>query len=106
MTRRMPPRCSGSTSITAARLPFDDLFAEIWRRVYAFRQRSSKVPKNFLKPAEAQLLVAQDAGFGSWDALMQSLETGAPPIPPYVIDTQRNAIGPRRLLERSRVGCS
>ncbi len=29
---------------------------------------------------------------------MQSLETGASPIPPYVIDTQRNAIGPRRLL--------
>src|SRR5262245_35272844 len=27
---------------------FDDLFSEIWRRVYAFRQRSSKVPKHFL----------------------------------------------------------
>jgi hypothetical protein len=28
---------------------FDDLWAEIWRRVYAFRQRSSRVPKNFLQ---------------------------------------------------------
>ena len=35
---------------------FDDLAAEIWRRVYAFRQRSSRVPKNYLELAEAQLL--------------------------------------------------
>ena len=26
----------------------EDLSAEIWRRVYAFRQRSSRVPKNYL----------------------------------------------------------
>ena len=77
---------------------FDDLWSEIWRRVYAFRQRSSRVPKNFLQPDEARMLVAQNAGFGSWDALVESLETGASPIPPYAIDTQRNAIGPRRLL--------
>jgi hypothetical protein len=77
---------------------FDDLFSEIWRRVYAFRQRSSRVPKNFLAPDEARTLVSQNAGYGSWDALMQSLETGASPIPPYAIDTQRNAIGPQRLL--------
>src|SRR5688572_2136818 len=77
---------------------FDDLFSEIWRRVYAFRQRRSKVPTNFLKPDEGRMLVAQNAGFGSWEALMTSLETGASPIPPYAIDTQRNAIAPRRLL--------
>jgi hypothetical protein len=76
----------------------DDLFSEIWRRVYAFRQRSSRVPKNFLQPDEAQMLVAQNAGFGSWDALIASLETGVSPIPPYSIDTQRNAIAPRRML--------
>src|SRR5690349_514751 len=76
----------------------DDLLSEIWRRVYAFRQRSSRVPKNFLKPDEAQMLVAQNVGFGSWDALMQSLESGASPIPPYAIDTQRNVIGPRRMM--------
>jgi len=77
---------------------FDDLLSEIWRRVYAFRQRSSKVPRNFLTPGEAQMLVAQNAGFGGWDALIESLATGAAPIPPYAIDVQRNAIGPRRLL--------
>jgi hypothetical protein len=66
--------------------------------VYAFRQRSSKVPKNFLQLDEARLLVAQNAGFGGWDALVESIQTGASPIPPYAIDTQRNAIGPRRLL--------
>src|SRR5688500_3547017 len=42
---------------------FDDVFAEIWRRVYAFRQRSSRVPKNFLQPDEGRMLVAQNAGF-------------------------------------------
>jgi hypothetical protein len=77
---------------------FDDLASEIWRRVYAFRQRSSRVPKNFLELDEARMLVAQNAGFGGWEALVESLETGASPIPPYAIDTQRNAIGPRRLL--------
>jgi hypothetical protein len=77
---------------------FDDLFAEIWRRVYAFRQRSSRVPKNFLTPDEARMLVAQNAGFASWAALIESLDTGAPPIPPFALDVQRNAIGPRRLL--------
>ena len=77
---------------------FDDLFSEIWRRVYAFRQRSSRVPKHVLKLDEAQMLVAQNAGFGSWDALIASLETGASPIPPYSMDIRRNAIAPRRLL--------
>jgi hypothetical protein len=77
---------------------FDDLFSEIWRRVYAFRQRRSKVPNNFLTTDEARMLVAQNAGFASWDALIASLETGASPIPPCSVDTQRNAIAPRRLL--------
>jgi hypothetical protein len=77
---------------------FEDLWAEIWRRVYAFRQRSSRVPKNYLAPDEARQLVARNAGFGSWDALIQSLETGASPIPAYAIDTTRNAIAPRRML--------
>jgi hypothetical protein len=76
----------------------DDLAAEIWGRVYAFRQRSSRVEKNYLLPAEAQMMVAQSAGYGSWDALMESLVTGAPPIPAYVIDTTRHAIAPRRHL--------
>jgi hypothetical protein len=76
---------------------FDDLWAEIWRRVYAFRQRSSKVPKNYLRLAEAQTLIAQDAGFGSWAALMRAVATGTPPVPSYAIDTE-NRIAPRRQL--------
>lgn len=77
---------------------FDDLWAEIWRRVYAFRQRSSRVPKNYLQLTEAQTLIAQDAGFGSWTALTRATATGAPPLPPYAIDTTENTIGPRRQL--------
>jgi hypothetical protein len=77
---------------------FDDLWAEIWRRVYAFRQRSSKVPKNDLKLAEAQTLIAQDVGFGSWTALKRAVASGAPPVPAYTIDTAENRIAPRRQL--------
>jgi hypothetical protein len=77
---------------------FDDLYAEIWRRNYAFRQRSSRVPKNYLAPAEAQILVAQDAGFGSWDALTAAIATGMQPVAPYGIDPAENRIAPRRRL--------
>lgn len=77
---------------------FDDLFAEIWRRVYAFRQRSSRVPKNYLQPTEAQTLIAQDAGFGSWAALMRAVATGAPAVSAYEIDTKEDRIAPRRQL--------
>jgi hypothetical protein len=62
----------------------DDVRAEIWRRVYAFRQRSSKVPKNFLKLEEAQLLLAQDAG--------------VPGVPPFALDERAGRIAPRRRL--------
>lgn len=77
---------------------FDDWWAEIWRRVYAFRQRSSRVPKNYLQLAEAQTLIAQDAGFSSWAALTRALATGAPPVPAYAIDTTDNKIAPGRQL--------
>src|SRR4051794_16798748 len=44
-----------------------DVRAEIWRRVYAFRQRAFQVGHgNELFREEAELIVAQDAGFGSW----------------------------------------
>ncbi len=78
---------------------FDDLKAEIWRRVYAYRQRAFRQSKNYLQLAEAQLILAQDAGFGSWAALMEAAATGARPQgAPYVIDTKENRIGPRRRL--------
>src|SRR5262245_17328404 len=77
---------------------FDDWWAEIWRRVYAFRQRSSKVPKNFLQLDEAQMLIAQDVGFGSWAALTDAVATGARPVPSHSIDREQNAISPSRTL--------
>jgi ankyrin repeat protein len=78
---------------------FDDLWAEIWRRVYAFRQRSSRVPKNYLQLEEAQTLIAQDAGFGNWTALMQAASGGAPaPVEAFEIDAKENGIGPRRRM--------
>ncbi len=48
----------------------DDLGAEFWRRNYGFRQRASReetTPR--VRPEEARLLVAQDAGYASSDAL-------------------------------------
>src|SRR5262245_49454850 len=64
-------------------LTLEDLGAIIWRRIYAFRQRSSKVEKNVLQPDEARWMVAQDAGFGSWSALLEAIGTGAPPNPGF-----------------------
>jgi hypothetical protein len=77
---------------------FDDLWAEIWARVYAFRERAFKGSKQYLQPAEAQTVIAQDAGFGSWTALTRGVASGAPRVPAYEIDTTNNAIGPRRQL--------
>ena len=77
---------------------FDDLWAEIWRRNYAFRQRSSRVPKNYLPLDEAQIIIAQDAGFSSWAALLKAVATGAPPTEPYDVDPGKKQIGPRRRL--------
>jgi hypothetical protein len=77
---------------------FDDVTAEIWRRNYAFRQRSSRVPNNYLALEEAELLIAQDTGFGSWTALIEAIATGAPGVPPFVVDSKENRIGPQRQL--------
>jgi hypothetical protein len=78
---------------------FDDLWAEVWRRVYAFRERAFKDEgAQRIEVAEAQMLIAQDAGFQSWGALEHAAKTGAPPIPPYEIDTAENVISPRRRL--------
>ncbi|HZN66227.1 MAG TPA: hypothetical protein VFB66_13135, partial [Tepidisphaeraceae bacterium] len=76
----------------------DDLWAEVWRRVYAVRQRSRRVPQNYLAPDEARTVVAQDAGFGSWSALTRALASGSPPVPPFAIDASANSIVPRRHL--------
>ena len=81
---------------------FSDLNAEIWRRVYAFRQRSTRVQKNYLQLSEAQLILAQDAGFGGWDALMSAVASGTPaPGPIFDFDEQEQRIAPRRRLTGS-----
>jgi len=58
---------------------FDDLKAEVWRRVYAFRQRASREFTNYLKLEEAQIVLAQDAGFSSWTALLEAAENASNP---------------------------
>jgi hypothetical protein len=81
---------------------FDDHRAEIWRRIYAFRQRSSREPKNYVKRQEAEVVLAQDAGFSSWDSLMRSARAGRPRSSDlYEIDAQENRIAPRRRLTLS-----
>jgi len=77
---------------------FEDWWAEIWRRVYAFRQRAFNGSAQQLQLSEAQTLVAQDAGFGSWTALTRALAGGTPPVPAFAIDAQENRIAPRRVL--------
>jgi Leucine Rich repeat len=77
---------------------FEDFVAQIWDRVYAFRQRSSRVPKNYLQLTEAETVVAQDVGFQSWAALVDALATGAPRVPAYAIDAAESQIAPRRQL--------
>ncbi len=76
-----------------------DLKAEIWRRDYAFRQRAFRVPENYFPIEEAQIIVAQDAGFGSWAKLLDAVAAGAPPPgAPYAIDSKENRVGPRRRI--------
>lgn len=80
----------------------DDLRAEVWRRVYAFRQRSFRGSKSYLQLEEAQTIVAQDAGFGSWTALMEAAAAGvAPHGESYAIDPKENSISPRRRMSGS-----
>jgi len=77
---------------------FDDLWAEIWRRVYSFRQRAFRTPEHNLELDEARSVLAQDAGFSSWPALLEATRTGAPAIPAFAIDGPENRISPRRQL--------
>jgi len=77
---------------------FDDLWAEIWRRVYSFRQRAFRSPEQKLEPDEARSVLAQDAGFSSWAALLEATHTGAPALPAFAIDGPENRISPRRQL--------
>ena len=77
----------------------DDVKAEIWRRDYAYRQRAFRLPENSFTVEEARIIIAQDAGFGSWEKLMDAVTAGAPPQgAPYMVETKENRIGPRRRM--------
>jgi len=77
---------------------FDDLWAEIWRRVYSFRQRAFKAPGASLQLDEARTLIAQDAGYASWDALTLAPSGAARPVPAYSIDAGKRTISTCRQL--------
>lgn len=74
----------------------DDVRAEAWRRVYALRQRSNRGGSPDLRLDEARLWIAQDAGYGSWDALLAALEDGTPPVPTHEVDPGSGALVIRR----------
>lgn len=78
----------------------EDLWAEVWRRVYAFRQRAFKGSNQYLQLSEAQLVIAQDEGFSSWDGLLRSITTGEPPVPAFAVEHAESRIAPRRQLHR------
>jgi hypothetical protein len=77
---------------------FDDLWAETWRRIYSFRQRAFRSPQQHLELEEARSVLAQDAGFNSWAALLDATETGAPAVPAFAIDAHENRLSPQRQL--------
>ena len=78
---------------------FEDLRSEIWRRLYSFRQRASSNPQEPLHAEEAQIVIAQNAGFSSWATLTEAPDTRRPPVPAYAIDTTDDTITPRRHLD-------
>jgi len=80
---------------------FDDLWGEVWSRLYSFRQRAFSGAGSDIRPDEAQILVAQDAGFSSWAALTSSAAPIVHRVPPYVVDPTDDRIAPRRQLSGS-----
>jgi hypothetical protein len=77
---------------------FDDLGALIWRGVYAFRQRASRVEHNTLLADEARTLVAQYAGYASWAALTAAPASRPARVPAFHIDAKGNRASPRRMM--------
>lgn len=79
---------------------WEDLKAEVSRRVYDVRQAKGR--KGAFDIAQARLFMAREAGFNNWEAFMQAVAKGAPaPGRPYVIRPKQNKIAPRRNLTAS-----
>jgi hypothetical protein len=83
---------------------YDDLTALIWGRVYAYRQRRSRGAEPYLLPEEAQTLVAQNAGYASWDALTAPKATRPARVPAFEVDVHENRISPRRMMDEDEWG--
>jgi ankyrin repeat protein len=77
-------------------LTWDDLRAELWRRVYSFRHAGGG--PGALSIVEARLLIARNAGFANWQELLQAVSKGVPPGPAYHVDREEKKAGPRRRL--------
>jgi hypothetical protein len=85
-----------STSFT-----YDDLTALIWGRVYAYRQRRGQGAEPYLLPDEARTLVAQNAGYASWEALTAPKESRPARVPAYEFDPHEHQISPRRMMDEA-----
>jgi hypothetical protein len=79
-------------------LSLQDLHAEVWRRVYSFRQRAFRESKKYLLLEEARVVVAQDAGFGSWNALIEAAASGGSPGPAFAIHPGGGSVAPARQM--------
>jgi hypothetical protein len=77
---------------------FEDVWAEIWRRVYSFRQRAFGGGPQHLELDEARLVIAQDVGFGSWPMLLDAARTGAAAVPAFTVDASINRASPQRQM--------
>ncbi len=80
-------------------LTSDDLRAHVWSRVYAVRQRAGSAGVRRLELDEARAMIARDAGFGTWEALLEASATGRAAFGDAArIDGRARSIAPRRLL--------
>jgi hypothetical protein len=77
---------------------FEDVWSLVWGRVYAFRERAFRGDGSGITIAEARMLVAQLAGFGSWEQLLEGIATDRSPVQAYEIDPVDRSASQRRLL--------
>ena len=88
-------------ALRATSFTYDDLTALIWGRVYAYRQRRGRGAEPYLLPEEARTVVAQNAGYASWEALTAPKASRPARIPAYEIDAHENQISPRRMMDEA-----
>jgi hypothetical protein len=91
-------------AIRGTSFTYDDVAALIWGRVYAYRQRRNRGAEPYLLPDEARTLVAQNAGYASWEALTAPKESRPARVPAYEIDAHENQISPRRDMNDAEWG--